>query len=102
MTKHPLSPDQVYPRGSSLRFDGITSADQNSVDLSVYAPAHGTQDLEQPLRQPRWNPGEWWENVGNQMYWDAWGNDVVPRWSASPPMTGFAGTTRRSTTRPAR
>jgi len=89
--KETLSPDQVYPPKSSLRFDGITAADQNSVDWSEYAPAHGTQLLEQPLRQPRWNPGEWWENVGNQMYWDAWGNDSVPRWSpATPPMTGFA------------
>jgi phospholipase C len=89
--KHDGLAKHVYPPKSSLRFDGITAADKNSVDWFDYAPAHGTQFLKQPLRQPRWNPDEWWENVGNQMYWDAWGNDSVPRWSAAkPPMTGFA------------
>ena len=76
---------------ANTRFDGITAKDQNSVDWWSYKPAHGTQQFDQPLRQPRWNPNEWWENVGNQMYWDAYGNDSVPRWSkATPPMTGFA------------
>ena len=86
-----LSPDQVFPPNSSLRFDGITPGDQNFVEWQGFAPAHGTQGWTQPLRQPRWNPNEWWENVGNQMYSDGYGHDTQTRWSAAtPPMTGFA------------
>lgn len=83
--------DRVFPAGSSTRFDGISNGDRNDVDRMPYRPAHGTHDRHQPMRQPRWNPNEWWENTGNQMYWDGYGHESVPRWSAgTPPMTGFA------------
>ncbi len=86
-----LSVDRVCPRGSSRRFDGLSSTDVNDVDGTPYAPSQGTHGRRQPLRQPRWNPNEWFANVGNQMYHDGHGHDTVPRWSpATPPMTGFA------------
>jgi phospholipase C len=87
-----LPPERLYPPGSSPRFDGIPLGAGNRVGTRSYAPRRGTQDLRQPLRQPRWNPNELWENTGNQCYWDGDGNDAVPRWSptAAPPMTGFA------------
>ena len=86
-----LQPDRVFPEGSSLRFDGISPSDVNYIDTERYAPSHGTQERTQPMRQPRYNPDELWKPVGNQMYWNAYGKDSVPRWSAAtPPMTGFA------------
>lgn len=86
-----LAPDRIFPPGSSNRFDGISPGDQNSVDRTPFVPTYGTHQQIQPMRQPRWNPNEWWENVGNQMYWDGYGHEAVPRWSdGTPPMTGFA------------
>ena len=87
-----LQCEQVYPPGSPRRFDGIQAGAQNRVGSRAYAPDRGTQHRFQPLRQPRWNPNEWWENVGNQCYWNADGVDTVRRWArdATPPMTGFA------------
>ena len=89
--KQELSRDQVFPQPSSLVFNGISPGDVNYVEKKAYAPEPGTHNRHQPLRQPRWNPNEWWENVGNQMYEDGYGRDTVKRWSsATPPMTGFA------------
>lgn len=85
-----LPPDRIRPAGSGSRFDGLSFADRNFVDRMAFAPSYGTHHKTQPLRQPRWNPNEWWRNVGNQMYWDSSGHDAAPRWSATPPMTGFA------------
>ncbi len=87
-----LSPDRVFPAGSPLQFAGASQDDYNYVGTTGYAPNLGTQNLPSPMRQPRWNPNEWWHNIGNQMYWDAYGHDAVPRWSPThtPPMTGFA------------
>jgi phospholipase C len=91
-----LSPDNVFPLNSSLRFDGLSPGDVNYIDKERFAPSHGTQQRTQPMRQPRYNPDELWEPVGNQMYWNAYGKDSVPRWSAAtPPMTGFAGDYKR-------
>lgn len=87
-----LKDDQVFPPNSSRRFDGIPPGTHNDVGSVRYTPSRGTQDMFQPMRQPRWNPNEWWENIGNQCYWDSDGVDSVPRWAQhkTPPMTGFA------------
>jgi len=87
-----LPADRIYPAGSSQRFEGLNGSQCNFVGIKPHRPAHGTQDYEQPLRQPRWNPNEWWANTGNQMYQDGEGRNVVPRWDpvANPPMSGFA------------
>ena len=86
-----LPSERVFPAESSQVFEGITPKCVNYVETTPYAPAEGTQDRFQPMRQPRYNPNEWWENVSNQMYWDAYGNNSVPPWSKpKPPMTGFA------------
>lgn len=87
-----LPADRVYPSDSSRGFDGITSYLENGVGDHVYKPSRGTQQRFQPLRQPRWNPNEWWANVGNQCYWDAHGHEAIARWTAgsTAPMTGFA------------
>ena len=87
-----LPVERVLPRGSSRRFDGIPKGAVNRVGTTEHRPTRGTHGLPQPLRQPRWNPGELWENVGNQCYWDGDGVERTPRWSriGTPPMTGFA------------
>ena len=86
-----LPPDRVFPQGSSQFFDGINAKCVNYVDATPYAPAYGTQDRYQPMRTPRYNPNEWWENVTNQMYWNGYEQTPIPPWSnGKPPMTGFA------------
>lgn len=85
-----LPADQVFPPGSRRRFNGIRANMHNDVDGYRYAPSHGTHQLPQPLRQPRWNPNEWFENVFRQAYLDGGGNSHTLGWDDPPPMTGFA------------
>ena len=85
-----LPPSRVFPPKSCPFFDGITPEIANYIGSTRYAPAEGTQDRFQPMRQPRWNPNEWWENVTQQMYWNAYEQYPNPPWTDSAPMTGFA------------
>src|SRR5262245_43258830 len=85
-----LPPTRVLPAGSSPFFDGLTPDIVNCIKTTCYPPAQGSQDRFQPMRQPRWNPNEWWENVTQQMYWNSYEQYPAPAWSGPAPMTGFA------------
>src|SRR4029079_12823382 len=85
-----LPPSRVFPPKSCPFFDGITPEIANYIGSTRYAPAEGTQDRFQPMRQPRWNPNEWWEDVTQEMYWNAYEQYPNPPWTDSAPMTGFA------------
>jgi phospholipase C len=86
-----LDPACVYPTGSSTRFDGIPPGITVPYGELRFSPQHGTQGFAQPHRQPQWNPYEFWEHVGNQMYWSGveMKDSPVERWGDNAPMTGF-------------
>src|SRR5262245_32689629 len=90
--KPPFQPPHIYPANSRATFDGNSEQNLNYVKEMGYAPFEGSQDQSQPLRTPRWNPNEKFEQIGNQYYWDGYGNNQCPRWSktVAPPMQGFA------------
>jgi len=85
-----LPPSRLFPSTSNPYFDGITANTANYVGTTRYAPARGTHNRPRPMRQPRWNPNEWWENVTHQMYWNASEQYPAPPWTTTPPMSGFA------------
>ncbi len=84
-----LPDEQVFPPGSSKRFNGITPEMYNEYEGEKYAPPCGTQDQADPWRTPRWNPHEIWEHVTTQFYADGDGMLTGTPWVDPPTMTGF-------------
>jgi len=83
-------PARVIPEGSSPSFDGLRNAMSNRSGNRTYDAQHGTHQMPQPMRVPRWDPNEGYEFVVRQLHGDE--NAKVPEnpWETEPTMTGFA------------
>lgn len=91
-----LEAAQVYPPGSSLRFNGIQTGMANCYENVDYQPPDGTQGQPDPWRVPRWNPHEIWEHVTVQLgpdhcdhRPDSTARPAKPPKPLGPPMAGF-------------
>jgi len=83
-------PARVVPEGSSPTFDGLRSALSNGSDDRTYVAQHGTHEMAEPMRAPRWDPNEGYQHVVHQLFGDEHTKIPVHPWSTEPMMTGFA------------
>lgn len=86
------APARVVPAGSSASFDGVAGRDLFNMYKSTKLPVlRGTERCAQPLRVPRLDPNEPYDNVTVQLFANGDGKmpeSIVPGTPA--PMRGFA------------
>jgi len=85
-------PARIVPPGSGAAFDGLPGGSHfNEYDGRKLPVTHGTEKAVQPLRVPRLDPNEPFDDVTVQLFGNAKGVVPNPLKSGTPaPMKGFA------------
>lgn len=84
-------PARVVPEGSSSNFNGVAGHDLFNEYKGTKLPVlHGTDKCSQPLRVPRLDPNEPYDDVTVQLFADGYGKMPPMKPGAKAHMKGFA------------